>query len=54
MKEKECSRSQLQLTVPHNDTSPGIALPHIEGNGNHGVEDNDVPPEVEEAPVGRA
>lgn len=54
MKENECSRSQLQFTVPHNDTSPGIALPHIEGNGNHGVEDNDVSPEVEEAPVGRA
>lgn len=54
MKERECSQCQLQLTLPHHGTSSGIALPHIEGDGHHGVEDNDVSPEVEEAPVGRA
>lgn len=29
-------------------------MPDIEGNGHHGVEDNDVTPEAEETPVGGA
>lgn len=31
----------------------GIYLPHIEGNGNHGVQNNDISPEVKEAAIRR-
>lgn len=54
MEEKEGSHSQLQLPFPPKDSSSGTALPHVEGDGHHGVEDNDVSPEGEEAAVGRA